>query len=134
MKLIARVQRWVEDRFGPREFERVVRVSELHDVPDHLDPKSIYVAGTVKVPKWAVFICPCEHPHRVTLSLQSSHAERWRITDRRPGPTISPSVDVLDSRRCHFWVKRGQVQWVPPWQDLDGGRGQTTGGTGRVGS
>lgn len=121
MKLITRVQRWVEHRFGPRKFDLVVRVPELHDVPDELDPKSIYVAGTVNVPKWAVFTCPCDRPHRVTLSLQSSHPERWRIIDQRPGPTIFPSVDVLDWRRCHFWVKKGQVRWVPAWQDFDRG-------------
>jgi Family of unknown function (DUF6527) len=117
MKLFGRLRRWIEDHFEPREFDSVIRVSELHDVPDDLDFKAIYVAGTVKAPKWAVFMCPCERPHRVTLSLQSSHPQRWRISDRRPGPTIFPSVDVRDWQRCHFWVKRGQVRWVPSWPE-----------------
>jgi hypothetical protein len=121
MKLISRVQRWLDERFGPREFERVMRVPELHDVPEQLDPKAIYVAGTATVPKWAVFMCPCEHPHRVTLSLQTSHDDSWRVTDHRPGPSIFPSVDVLDWQRCHFWVRRGQVRWIPAWQDFDRG-------------
>jgi hypothetical protein len=121
MKLITRVQRWVGERFGRREFERIIRVPELHDVPELLAPKAIHVAGTVNVPKWAVFMCPCEHPHRVTLSLQSSHSASWRVADQGPGPSISPSVDVLDWRRCHFWVRKGQVRRVPAWQNFDRG-------------
>lgn len=119
MRVLAAVQHWIQDRFGPREFERIVRVPELHDVPDELDLKAIYVAGAANVPKWAVFMCPCERPHRVTQSLQSSHSERWRITDQRPGPTISPSVDVNVWRRCHFWVKKGHVRWVPSWREFN---------------
>ena len=118
--MLSRIRRWIEDRLAQREFERVVHVPELHDVPDDLDPTSIYIAGTVKLPKWAVFMCPCERPHRVTLSLQPSDPERWRVMDQRPGPTIFPSVDVSDWRRCHFWVKKGRVRWVASWPDLGG--------------
>lgn len=117
MSVIQRIQRWLLDTFGPRDFNRVIAVDELYDVPERLEQKAIYVAGSVDSPKWAVFGCPCERPHRIVLSLQRSHPQRWRVKDERAGPTIYPSIDAIEWRRCHFWIQRGRVHWVPAWQD-----------------
>jgi len=95
------------------QFWRTVQVSELHDIPDALDPHTVYIAGTEALPKWAVLLCPCPEPHRVTLSLQPTHRFYWRVGQGRRGPTIRPSIDIHRDRRCHYWILDGDVRWVP---------------------
>jgi hypothetical protein len=117
MTLLRRIRQLFLGWLEPAEFNRVVRVGELYHVPDQLDRRTVYVAGSVDHPKWAVFLCPCEHPHRIALSLQPSHPKRWRVVEEQAGPTIHPSIDALDWKRCHFWISKGRVRWVPAWQD-----------------
>lgn len=95
-----------------RQFRTVIRVPELRDVPEVLDPHILYVAGSRALPKWAVLLCPCERPHQVTLSLQPTHRHRWRVRDGWRGPSLYPSIDVANWRRCHYWVRDGRIIWV----------------------
>lgn len=113
MSVIAFLRRVL--RLGPpAHFRRVVHVWELPDVPTVLAADAIYVAGRDALPKWAVFRCPCERGHRVTLPLQGY--PRWSVRYRRGGPTMSPSVDVRGDwsggRRCHYGIRNGRVTWV----------------------
>jgi hypothetical protein len=95
-----------------RQFVRVHLVPELHDVPELLDSKTVYVAGSLELPKWAVLTCPCPRHHPVTLSLQRPHRVWWSIRQGDGGPTIHPSIDVQAEERCHYWVRDGRVTWV----------------------
>lgn len=110
--------RWLFRRGVPPHFRRIARVSELPDVPAVLAPDAIYVVGSDAMPKWAVFRCPCQRGHPVTLRLQPGRSS-WRVSNVRGGPSISPSVDVRGDwkggERCHYWVRRGVVHWVPAW-------------------
>jgi hypothetical protein len=88
-------------------------VSELYDVPEDMSAETVYVAGTPERMKWAVFVCPCDFGHDITVSLQEEDHPHWRLRVDRGRPTIYPSIDVLDGRRCHYWIIRGRVQWAP---------------------
>jgi hypothetical protein len=107
-KFLARLR----ERFRRPFVRRIVHVGELYDVPETLDPATFYVAGSAAAPKWAAFLCPCGTGHQVILSLQRSHSPSWRLTVRAGKPTIWPSVDILDARRCHYWIQAGRVHWV----------------------
>jgi hypothetical protein len=82
-----------------QRFHHVVTVDELHSIPSSLDPSVMYVAGTGR-PKWAVFTCPCDTGHIITLSLQESHTPRWRLLGDARSPSIHPSIDVAGGRRA----------------------------------
>lgn len=114
IRWLRRLRHWVRDRLGRPYFRRTAYVEELYEVPNVLDPATMYVAGTPGAPKWVVFACPCGRGHRVVLSLQRSHRTRWRLVVDRGTPTIWPSVDVVEARRCHYWIRRGRVRWVSP--------------------
>src|SRR4051812_36084644 len=101
MNLIRRIAEWFRRPKSNPEFPITREVDGIAEIPDNLDPRAIYVAGTPSRAKWAVFMCPCERPHRITLSLQSSHRPHWRVRVRDGRATIFPSVDARDWRRCH---------------------------------
>lgn len=121
MNLLRRIAGWFKRSQGDLVFPKARAVGTISDVPDDLDQSVFYIAGTSSLPKWAVFICPCERPHRVTLSLQSSHRPHWRVRIRSGRVTVWPSVDVRDWRRCHYWIRDGRVQWVPDLLDDETG-------------
>jgi hypothetical protein len=102
----------------PPHFRRIARVPELPDMPDELAADIIYVVGSEAAPKWAVLLCPCERGHPVTLRLQPGRSS-WRVTHGRRDPSIYPSIDVRGDwkggARCHYWVRQGEVHWVPEW-------------------
>jgi hypothetical protein len=118
VSVLRRITAWL--RGAPdrsRQFPKITEVAALVEVPDDLDPHVIYLVGSSTLRKWAVFACPCERSHRVTLSLQTSHRPHWRVRIRSRGITISPSVDVREWRRCHYWIRDGRVDWVPDFRD-----------------
>lgn len=99
--------------FFPARFRRTVFVPELYDVPEQLNTDTFYVAGSPRYMKWAVFACPCDRGHHVTLSLQEGDYPRWRLQVDHGRPTVYPSIDVLEEPRCHYWIVRGRVRWAP---------------------
>lgn len=86
------------------------RLTHRGELPDHLDPRRIYLIGDP--PKWAVLTCPCGTGHQIDLNLCSPRRPRWTVTfDARSRPSLSPSVNVTGDRRCHFWLRHGHVGW-----------------------
>jgi hypothetical protein len=72
------------------------------------------VGGAPERPKWAVFECPCGVGHRIAVPLGSRRQPTWRvILDDGAQPSLSPSIDSNDGRRCHFWVRDGRIEWAP---------------------
>lgn len=126
VNLLRRIASWLRPPDVDREFPRTLEVGELHDVPYDLDPRVIYIAGMTNLRKWAVFACPCDRPHRVTLSLQLSHRPHWSVRVRAGRATIFPSVNVRDLRRCHYTIRDGRVQWVPHWLEREAASPQAT--------
>ena len=87
----------------------IERVPDRAHVPDPLPRRRVLVVGTP--PKWALLACPCGAGHVVHLNLANTGAPRWRVAGDEE-PSVSPSIDVRDTVRCHFWVRRGRVDWV----------------------
>ena len=119
MNVLRWIASWLRPRDSDLEFPKTTEVAELHDVPEDLEPGVIYIAGTTILRKWVVFACPCERPHRVTLSLQPNHRPHWRVRVGLGRATIYPSVDVREWRRCHYTIRDGRVQWVPDWPERE---------------
>lgn len=84
----------------------------MEEVPDPLPRQTIAVVRTPKHLKWAVFECPCGHRHRIMLNLDQRRDPAWTLTQTDP-PSFHPSVDSRGHRRCHFWLRRGRIYWVP---------------------
>lgn len=64
-------------------------------------------------PKWACFLCPCGSREVVRLPLGRDEHPTWSIKiDYLGRPTIHPSIWHQDGCRCHFWIRKGQIDWV----------------------
>lgn len=62
--------------------------------------------------KWVCFQCPGGCGEKIQLSLNPKKRPRWSIgLDWLSRPTIEPSVRQLNRCKCHFWVKKGRVEW-----------------------
>ncbi len=63
-------------------------------------------------PKWALFQCPCNCGHIITLAMSPNKTPRWRVQKEKDGsPSLSPSVRQLNGCLSHFWIKSGVVHW-----------------------
>jgi hypothetical protein len=83
------------------------------DIPDVLPERGAVLVGPAGGPKWIAFDCPCHDDHRVMLNLDVRRRPTWRMTSATP-LTIQPSIDALrGAKRCHYFVTKGRVRWVP---------------------
>lgn len=90
------------------------RVRWVRDMPAKTDlrPGELVVVGERRSPKWATMPCPSGCGTPLLLSLGWSRRPRWSVvTDGWGRPTLSPSVRRTDGCRCHFWLRRGVVEW-----------------------
>jgi hypothetical protein len=87
-----------------------IHVGGRADLPRLLNPRCLYLVGDP--PKWAIFRCPCGTGHQIDLNLAHADRPRWNVAfNLQNRPSLRPSVDVQDERRCHFWLTSGEVCW-----------------------
>ena len=102
--------RWC--RLIPRP-ELIAEVTALHPAPNEMIDGVMLVVQDKALQKWACLRCPGGCGERIQLSLSERRRPRWSVTvDAIGRPTVSPSVHVLNDCRCHFWIRRGSVDWV----------------------
>lgn len=108
---------WRRRRWTTPRYPNLTYVPSRSDLPELPARRTVVVVGNAECPKWAVFACPCGHVHAIAVNLSPARHPSWRLEVNEGRPTLSPSVDCLpEGRRCHFWLRRGRVQWV---QDAD---------------
>ncbi len=83
-------------------------------VPADMEIKSgeLVVVESEGFRKWACLKCPGGCGTKISLSLNPKRRPRWHVAvDWFVRPSISPSVHQINDCRCHFWVRRGRVEW-----------------------
>jgi hypothetical protein len=107
---------WRRRRWTAPRVKHVREYDRRSDVPSDLPCRTLaIVTGS---PGWAIFECPCGTAHdRIEVLLSArSDLPAWRLDMSEPKPTLHPSIDSQGERRCHFWLQRGKVLWVPDWE------------------
>ena len=95
-----------------RRPDLAARVMERHPAPEELPPGVLVVVQDGDRQKWACFRCPGGCGAELQLSLHPTRRPRSAVgLDWLYRPTLSPSVHQQNACRCHFWVKRGAVEW-----------------------
>ena len=90
---------------------------------DVLADRSIYITELRHLRKWASFRCPGGCGKTVRLQLTGTSFPRWKIrTDWIGRATLCPSVRQLTTCGCHFWIRKGRVDWCldTPRNDSNG--------------
>lgn len=110
--LAAFIDWWRRRHWTQPRFVHVRMYESRADVPRRLPRRA--VAVVTGQPGWAIFECPCGTGHeRIELLLTPRNGlPSWDLTADDAGPSIRPSVDYVDGRRCHFWLREGRVRWV----------------------
>jgi len=107
---LVRVWAWISGWF--RRGEKPLRTAWIEELPDNLDPGTIYVAGENGHLWFAAMICPCGCGETLYMSLQQDRRPCWRLSEDRDGSvTLHPSVWRQVGCRSHFFLRRGQVEW-----------------------
>lgn len=84
-------------------------------VPGNLPARAGVLVASNGRASWAAFTCPCGSGHQVMINLIAERLASWQLSGTRRAPTIHPSIDVAaDGHRCHFWIRRGHVEWADP--------------------
>lgn len=95
-----------------RRWRVVETVSSGADIPETLGRRTAVLVAVADRPTWVAFDCPCSEHHRVMLNLDIGRRPHWRLLDGKR-LTLAPSVDeIRGSKRCHYFVRRGKIEWV----------------------
>ncbi len=106
MKL-TRLFRFVFDLFSP-----VYASEKVEDLPDALEPKTLYLVGD-RTPWAAALLCPCGCRDVIQISLIANDNPRWRIFEHTDSTmSIFPSIRRIKNCRSHFFLRRGRIGWA----------------------
>ena len=88
---------------------RTVKVEEL---PDQLNPKSVYVVGEGAYLWFVAMLCPCGCGATLHMSLMPEGSPKWHLREHDDGTiTLHPSVWRTKDCRSHFFLRQGLIQW-----------------------
>lgn len=89
-----------------------------HPHPNDLEAGVLIVVRDGAIKKWVCFRCPGGCGEKIMLPLSETRWPHWTVTfDWLGRPTLSPSIRQTNECKCHFWIRRGKVEWC-----LDTGR------------
>lgn len=64
------------------------------------------------VKKWVCLRCPGGCGQAISLSLNPDRRPRWTFkVDFWARPSVEPSVHQRNACGCHFWIRRGRIDW-----------------------
>ena len=107
----------------------------VDDVPEVLEPETVYLVGEDSLPWSAALLCPCGCGSTIQVSLVAGDRPSWRAIRHFSGSvTLLPSIWRSSGCRSHFFLRRGRIVWSAPetssWsppQNAKGGLTQTDG-------
>lgn len=92
----------------------LTRVTDRVPADTEIQPGELVVVESDGTRKWACMKCPGGCGVKISLSLNTKRRPQWRIAgDWFCRPSIEPSVHQMNDCRCHFWVRRGVIEWCP---------------------
>ena len=89
-----------------------LKTVRAQEIPDFLDPSSVYIVGEGEYLWFVVMICPCGCGNTLQMSLLSEAKPRWKLIEHKDG-TISLFPSVWRKIGCcsHFYLRSGYIVW-----------------------
>jgi hypothetical protein len=85
----------------------------VHDLPDHVNNKTIYIVGEKEHPWLLAFNCPCGCQNVIQLNLLQDANPCWKYkVTKKNKINISPSVWRTTGCKSHFFVCKSKIDWV----------------------
>lgn len=99
-------------RLGLLRADLLTRIAARMPVDSEIVGGELVVVESDGLQKWACMKCPGGCGMKISLSLNADRRPRWRVVQDWFGrPSIAPSVHQMNACRCHFWVRKGKVEW-----------------------
>ena len=84
----------------------------VEELPDVVDPRTVYVVGEGHHLWFVALVCPCGCGETLQMSLHTEGRPRWRLMRHRDGTvSLRPSVWRRTNCRSHFFLRRGRIEW-----------------------
>ena len=121
IRKIAKALRWLR----LLDFDLLARRRRRMPTASEVSDGELVVVEDAGVQKWACFNCPGGCGQMISLSLNLKRRPRWHLLmDFWSRPTVDPSVHQQNGCGCHFWVKRGRVDWCVDGRPRNHKRGE----------
>jgi hypothetical protein len=99
-------------RLGLLRADFLTRVAARMPVDSEIGAGELVVVENGGLQKWACMKCPGGCGMKISLSLNANRRPRWGVVQDWFGrPSLEPSVHQTNPCRCHFWVRKGRVEW-----------------------
>lgn len=99
-------------KFGVVDFDLLVRRAETFPADEAIRSGEVVFVIDGGIQKWACLKCPGGCGTTIPLSLSPTRRPRWSIVaDWLQRPTVKPSVHQQNACGCHFWIRRGRIEW-----------------------
>src|SRR5438128_225951 len=101
---------WLVDRFraAPTYY-----VQHVEDCPEVTARGVLYVIGHSHYVWEAAMRCPKGCSRTLSVNLLPQDHPCWKLEEHSDGtPTLSPSVWRKTGCGCHFFLRRGRIEWV----------------------
>ena len=102
-------------RLGLLDFNFLVKQVVQHPGKTDIPPGELWLVVDGGVKKWACLSCPGGCGVLISLSLNPNRRPRWEVErDFWMRPTVSPSIQQQKICQCHFWIRKGLIEWCKP--------------------
>lgn len=109
--------KWLREifrRLWRRLFRKPIplKTERIEELPDELDPGSVYLVGEGEHLWYAAIVCPCRCRATLYMNLMPHSRPRWEAIEHGDG-TITLEPSVWRNKECgsHFFLRRGLVVW-----------------------
>lgn len=101
-------------RLGWLRFYCLTSTVDRHPGKTVIPPGQLWLVVDGGLKKWACLSCPGGCGVQISLSLNPDRRPRWSVeSDLWGRPTVSPSIHQQNQCRCHFWIRKGLIEWCP---------------------
>ncbi len=112
MRWIKSFWRWLGGLFCKPRLKPQLASRCVDDVPDHVEPGTVYIVGENGHLWCVVLLCPCGCREVIQLSLLPAARPHWHVVLESGGTvTLSPSVWRVRGCRSHFFLRNGMIVW-----------------------
>ena len=109
-KCFATAWAWIRSWFQRKPIR--FRTQRIEELPDQLEPATIYIAGESEYLWFVAMICTCGCGETLHMNLQTDTRPRWSVTCHEDGTvSLLPSVWRKVGCRSHFFFREGAVVW-----------------------
>ena len=93
-------------------FGRAVLIEVVHERPEHLRQRRLYVTQAGQDAVFGVMICPCGCQETLNLRFLPDRRPRWYLEgEAGERATVRPSIWRREGCRSHFFLTDGRIIW-----------------------